>query len=338
MEIKRGNKKIHVFCVFVIWLIMITCYGSVQAQESAYPIRPVNVNIGMSAGGSTDIACRALIDASNKYLKNPLVPINKPGGGGTISTMDVIRSKPDGYTLGVGSAAQTIVAPLSGMAPYKDISGLTFISQFAAYVYPLLVRSDAPWKTWDELIAWARKNPRGLKVGTTAARSLDSKGYALWHVEKRENVQFTYVPFKGSSDVLTALLGGHVHLFLSTLDASTNSYVTEGKLRNLLYIGSNKITGYENIPTMKDVYGYEHPSFMVVFGPKGLPGAIVQTLEGVFAKATKDANFIKILDRMDTPVVFNGSDYMTRYIQDTYARVGKDYDQLKAEDAQQMKK
>jgi len=337
MEIRRMQKKVCLFSLFAMGLLLLTILGQVQAQESTYPNRPVNFYIGMSAGGSTDLATRALIDASNKYLSNPLVPINKPGGGGTISAMEVLRSKPDGYTLGSGSAAQTIVAPMSGKAPYKDISGFTFVSQFSAYVYPLLVRADAPWKTWEELIAWARKNPGGLKIGTTAARSLDSKGYAMWHVEKRENVKFTYVPFKGSSDVLAALLGGHIHLFLSTLDASTTSYIKDGKLRNLLYIGSNKIPGFENIATMKDLYGYEHPSFMVVFGPKGLPTQVVKTLESAFAKGTKSPEYLKILDRMHTPAVYNDCEYITRYIQDTYARVGKDYGQLKAEDEQQKR-
>lgn len=337
MKSTKGKGKIVIIIFLSVWTLWSINFHTVQAQESTYPSRSIDFLIPMSAGGTTDLASRALIDASNKHLKTRIIPINKPGGGGTISTSEVLRSKPDGYTLGVGSAAQTIVAPLSGMAPYKDISGFTWVSQFSAYIYPLLVRSDSPWKTWDELIAWARKNPRGLKVGTTAARSLDSKGFTLWQVERRENVEFTYVPFKGSSEVMAALLGGHIHLFLSTLDASTVSFVTEGKFRNLLYLGSNKIPGYENILSVKERYGYEHPSFMVVFGPKGLSPSVVEKLEGIFAKATKDPDFIKILDRMHTPAIFFGSDHMRRYIENLYVSVGKVYDKLKAEESQQKK-
>lgn len=272
----KASLKVNISIIWFIgvWISLLSSFDWALAKDPEYPVRPISYYIGMSAGGSTDLASRGLIAAANKHLSQPIIAINKAGGGGTIAIMEVLLSKPDGYTIGLATGAQAIFAPLSGMAPYKDISGFTWIARFGRNVYPLLVRGDAPWKTWNDLISAARKKARGIKVGTTAAKAVDSKGFTLWQVEKRENVEFTYVPFKGSSEILAALLGGHVGLYLSTSDASTLSFVQEGKIRILMYLSADKLPGYEHIPSVKEVYGtfpegYELPAFLSVWGPKG---------------------------------------------------------------------
>lgn len=186
------------------------------------------------------------------------------------------------------------------------------------------------------------KKARGIKVGTTAAKAVDSKGFTLWQVEKRENVEFTYVPFKGSSEILAALLGGHVGLYLSTSDASTLSFVQEGKIRILMYLSADKLPGYEHIPSVKEVYGtfpegYELPAFLSVWGPKGLPRFAVKKLEDAFSKAVKDPDFIKIMGQMCMPVTFSGAEELTKYVTERYENTRKIYEKSKAELAQEKK-
>jgi tripartite-type tricarboxylate transporter receptor subunit TctC len=98
--------------------------------------------------------------------------------------MAAMSAKPDGYSLGIASPSNVFVAPFSDESPYKDLSGFTMIVNFGNYVYPLMVRTDAPWKTWKEFIEWARQNPRATKIGITTARSMSPIGIPLWQVEK----------------------------------------------------------------------------------------------------------------------------------------------------------
>ena len=140
---------------------LIFLFYSVQlanAKDPEYPTKPINFYIPFGAGGTTDLSSRALIEAASKHLRQPIIPINRAGAGGTLSAMAVITSKPDGYTLGTIAAPNAFVAPFSEDAPYKDLSGLTMIMNYGSYVGPTMVRADAQWKTWKELLICARKD------------------------------------------------------------------------------------------------------------------------------------------------------------------------------------
>jgi tripartite-type tricarboxylate transporter receptor subunit TctC len=221
---KKRIKK-HVGTVVVFFLVFAYFPPDGIAKDPDYPTKPITFFITMGVGGTTDLAARAFIGIAAKQLGQPFVPVNKPGAGGTHAAMAVMSAKPDGYSLGVASPSTVFLAPFSDESPYKDLSGFTMIVNFGNFVYPLLVRTDAPWKTWQEFIEWARKNPRAAKIAITGARSVGSQGNIFWQIEKREQVEFTYIPFKSSAEVLSAILGGHITIFASTVDASTIPYL-----------------------------------------------------------------------------------------------------------------
>lgn len=210
---KKCVRKIGVMVIRVLGLLFFLSqnYDFAYAKDPDYPTRPITCYIGFGAGGVTDLTARAFIGAAAKYIGQPFVPVNKPGAGGTLSAMAVLTAKPDGYSLGTITASSAFMAPLSDEAPYKDLSGFTMIGNYTFPIYPLLVQGDAPWKTWQEFIEWARKNPKAAKVSLTGAKSTASQGLVLWQIEKREKVEFSYIPFKGSSEVLSALPGGPHH-------------------------------------------------------------------------------------------------------------------------------
>lgn len=308
-----------------------------RAQSPEYPTRSVELYIPMSAGGSTDMATRAFITAVNKHLSQPIVPINKPGGGGTVAAMAVKTAKPDGYALGSITMSGAFPPPFSEDPPYTDLECFTWIANFGTYVFPIMVRSDAPWQTWKEFIDWAKKNPRATKLGITGSKYSDYKALVLWQVEQRERAKFTYLAFKGSPEVLSAILGGHINMYGSTVDASTLSYVKEGKLRLLTYLGPHKALGYENIPSTKEVYGIEIPDLLAIIGPKGLPDPVVKTLEAACAKAIKDPEFIKMMERLYMPVLYMDRLTVKKYVDETFAITAKIYEKLKAEEKQEKK-
>ena len=307
------------------------------AKDPDYPVRPIELYIPMSAGGSTDLASRALINAANKHLAQPIVPINKTGGGGTIAAMAVKTAKPDGYALGSITMSGALTPPFSENPPYKDLTCFTWIVNFGTFVFPVMVRNDAPWKTWKEFIEWARKNPRAAKIGITGSKYSDYKALVLWQVEQREKAKFTYIAFKGSGEVLGAILGGHINVYSSTVDASTMAYVQKGDLRIIGYLGDNKVKGYEDIPSTKNLYGVEIPDLLAIIGPQGLPDYVVKKLEDVFAKAVKDPDFLEVMSRIHMPVIYMPRVTLMKHIDEAFAFTAKAYEKLKAEEPKEKK-
>ena len=251
--------------------------------------------------------------------------------------MAVMTAKPDGYTIGNTATSSTFVPPFSEGSPYKDLKGFTWIMNFGTYLWPLIVRGDAPWKNWGEFIEWARKNPRATKVGITGAKTTDYKGLALWQVEQREKVEFTYLSFKGSPEILSSILGGHINLYASTIDTSTMSYVQEGKLRLLIFTGGQKVPGYEHIPSTQELYGFKIPDLLGVCAPKGVPEYILKKLEAAFTQAIKDPEFVKVMGKMHIPVLYMDRAQLTKYIEQKFAETAQIYERVKAEEAKAMK-
>jgi tripartite-type tricarboxylate transporter receptor subunit TctC len=313
------------------------CSELAIAKDPEYPTKPINFHIGWTAGGTTDVAVRPLLEAAGQHLGQPFVPINRPGASGALAATSVMNAAPDGYNLGASASSNLIVAPLSGAVQYKDLSAFTQIMNFGVYLYQVMVRSDAPWKTWKEFTEWAKKNPGAAKIGITGAKSTDIKGITLWQVEKKEQIKFTYVAFKGSAEVLTNILGGHISMYGASIDPSTMSYVKEGKLRPLLYLCREKMPGYENIPSVEELYGIRVANFMGIFGPKGIPEYVLKKLDDAFGKAVKDSDFINVMNRMGTPVVYLPRDKMKERVEKDFLEVSKIINVLKAEEAAEKK-
>jgi tripartite-type tricarboxylate transporter receptor subunit TctC len=329
---RKVKKILFVIAVFGLFIYLFQTTDLANAKDPDYPTKPITLLIGFSAGGPGDLTTRAFVEPAAKYLGQSFVPEYKTGAAGSIALMAVMNAKPDGYTLGMVLPSSIFVAPFSGDAEYKDLTGLTMIANFGAGVYPLMVKSDAPWKTWKEFIEWAKKNPRAAKMGIAGAKSVVSTGIMLWQVEKREQVEFTCVPFKASNEILTAVLGGHITVFCGGADATNMQYVNEGKLRILTYLGTVKASGYENISSMPELYGFEIPNVQGIVGPKGLPDYVLEKLADAFAKAIKNPDFINVLKRFYTPVVYMDRAQMTKYVDENFRKFGEIMKAMKAEE------
>jgi tripartite-type tricarboxylate transporter receptor subunit TctC len=336
---KEGARKIGAMVIGVMgcFFFLPQSYDLAGAKDPDYPTKPITCYIAFGAGGVTDLTARAFIGAAAKYIGQPIIPVNKPGAGGTLAAMAVLTAKPDGYSLGTITASNAFMAPLSDEAPYKDLSGFTMIGNYSFFIYPLLVRGDAPWKTWREFIEWARKNPKAAKVSLTGAKSTASQGLVLWQIEKREKVELSYIPFKGSSEVLSALLGGHITMYTSAIDAATMDYIKEGKLRILAYMSTEKVQGYANFPSTEELYGFSIPNIVGLCGPKGTPEYVLRKWDDVFTKAVKNPEFINFMNRAVTPVVYMDRAQMNKYVAETFPKAREIVEMLKAEEAKEKK-
>ena len=253
----------------------------------SYPNQPINVVIPLAPGDAADIACRAMAEELSKLLKVPVIVANKPGAGGTLGTDSAVKAKKDGYTILLTNNAaliyNRILTPESvAYDPFKDLTPLGLATRFPLL---LLVRPDAPYKSFNEMVEFAKKNPGKVHVGTVGAGSVGH--FTLEIINTLTGAGLIMVPFKGASPGVTALLGGHVEggvLALGTL----LSHLKSGAMKGIL--ASNKIPEFPEIPTLSQL-GYRQNLFgvwLAFFAPTGVPAEVTKALVPAVEKAVKD--------------------------------------------------
>ena len=253
----------------------------------SYPNQPINVVIPLAPGDAADIACRAMAEELSKLLKVPVIVANKPGAGGTLGTDSAVKAKKDGYTILLTNNAaliyNRILTPESvAYDPFKDLTPLGLSTRFPLL---LLVRPDAPYKSFNEMVEFAKKNPGKVHVGTVGAGSVGH--FTLEIINTLTGAGLIMVPFKRASPGVTALLGGHVEggvLALGTL----LSHLKNGAMKGIL--ASNKIPEFPEIPTLSQL-GYRQNLFgvwLAFFAPTGVPAEVTKALVPAVEKAVKD--------------------------------------------------
>ena len=289
-------------------------------SQEVYPSRPVTFIVAFPAGGSTDLSYRLLTKETEKYLGQPIVVVNKPGGGGTVGVSAVAAAKPDGYTIGMSpSGGFLAIMPYIEKIPYDPIKDLRYIVQFASLNFAVLVKADSPFKTFKDLIAFARQNPRKMTYGTNAPNSISN--LIMQQVAKKEGVQMTHIPFKGSADYQTALLGGHI---LFTIGEFNYSLLEDKQVRVLLFLGEKHSPEYPQIPILKELgYDIPCPVFNGVAGPRGLSDEIVKKLEEAFTKGMQEQAFVKGMKELHVTILHRGSKEFAEYAAQNYESFGK---------------
>lgn len=266
--------------------------------EQPYPNRPVQFIIPGTAGSIIDITGRILADELGKNLKQPFVPMNKPGGTFTLGTDFVAKSKKDGYTLvytnNPAIVYSRVLSPEN--VPYDPDKDLDPLGLHLFFAHAIAVRADSPWKTIQELLDYAKKNPDALRVSTPGIGS--TTHFHLEIIQSLTGTQFNHVPFKSGEAVITAVLGKHVEV---TFDAVSKikPHVESGDLRMLLT--TIKMADNPKIPTITDL-GYKQqlvPSWFAMYGPAGLPEDIKRVLIPTIEKASKNPELKVKLEKMD---------------------------------------
>jgi len=294
--------------------------GHPQEREIArYPNRPVTLIVAFSAGGTVDLAFRLLAKEAEKYLGQPIVILNKAGGGGTIGVSAIASAKPDGYTVGQTPGQTVFVMPFLEKLPYNPAKDLTFIVQFAEATFAVVTKSDSPFLSFKDLIVHGRQNPGKLTYGTNAPTGIAN--LIMEQIARREKVQLTHIPFKGSPEAQAALLGGHISF---TAGEFNYSLVESGQVRVLALFSEKPRSDYPQTPTLKELgYDIPCPVFHTVCGPKGMPDAIVRKLEDAFGRATKEPAFIKGMQELRVPIVYRNSKELNQYVARNYELFGK---------------
>ena len=312
-------KRKTFFFLGVILNILFPALGYPQEVEIAkYPTRPINFIIPLPAGGNTDLAGRLIAKQAEKYLKQPIIPVNKPGGVLVIGTAAIATAKPDGYTIGLSLLSPMFIIPHLEKVPYDPIRDLKQVIQFGAFNFGIVVKHDSPFKDFKDVVAYARQNPGKIKYGCNVQGISHS---IMEQIAKYEKVQFTLVPYRVASEGEMALLGGDIHLVVSDI---TYSLIEAGQTRLLLLCREEHSVEYPKTPNLKDLgYDIPCPLYLGIQGPKGLPEGIVKKLEEAFTKATKEQDFANGMKAIYLPILYRNNKELDDYVLQNYKAYGK---------------
>lgn len=279
--------------LLLVFLLITTACG--DNKESKFPSKDVTVIIPNAPGGGTDRSVRGLLDVAKKYTDAQFIVENRPGAATAIGTSTIANAKADGYTLGAATVELAIL-PHIGQMPvdYTAFRPLVFTIGEPSVI---TIRSgDTRFKNFAELIAYAKSNPKKLKVGTTGFNS-------IWYIaavllQQSLGIKLTIIPYEGgSADAVAALVGGHVDL-TTVGPATVKSQVDAGALKMLAILAKERSKLFPNLATIDEfepVEPFTIRAWALMVLPKNVNDEIYKYWKDIFTKASKDPEFIELL-------------------------------------------
>ena len=296
--------------VLLALLCAVLVLSGCAATTPSFPTKNITMIVPYTAGGSADLLARTMEKPAFKQFGQSLVITNLPGGGGTLAWNELAGSKPDGYTLGI-TAFGLILQPLYGDTRYHYATALDPIAQLASYPVLLAVRADQPWQNINDFIQYAKKHPGEIKFGhggLGASQHLFGEIFA-----KEAGIDIVQVPFRGDSEALAALLGGHIQIAFMAPTA-LKEHVKSGSVKILAVSSEQRLTD----PTLATVSTFREQGVNLVFqiwfgvgAPKQLPPEVKQRLEASFKNIINDPEFKKNVDNLGLTVDYLDSKQST---------------------------
>jgi tripartite-type tricarboxylate transporter receptor subunit TctC len=260
---------------------------AVQAAAQGYPTKPVHVVISVTPGSSTDIVGRVVAAKLSEFWGQPVVPENRAGAGGSVGSAVVAKAAPDGYTMLINSNAHCVNPAIYSKLPYDTLKDFTDIAPLATQPNVLTVRPDGPYKTVADLINEAKAKPGAINIGHAGIGSgthLNTEKFLA-----AAGVKMTQIPFKGTPEVVAAMLSGDVQAYLAPISAAMGS-IKGGKLRPLAVSTSNRNPQLPDVPTTAEsgLKGAEAPLWFGLWGPAGMPADVVNKINADVRRALAD--------------------------------------------------
>ena len=321
----------RVISILTIFMVLSVFSSSMlqTTQAATYPDRPINLVMPGTPGSIIDITGRILAEELGKILGVKMVPMNKPGGTFTLGTDFVVRSKPDGYTLAYTNSPGLVNARIAQpeIVPYDPAKDLEPLGLHLFFPMGLAVQASSPWKTFDELIAYAKKNPGKLRVSTSG--KYPAGFFVMKIIESLAGIKFTQVPYKGGKAVVTALLGGHVEVCMDA-GLKFTPHVKAGKLRILM--ATKKMKDFPDVPTHQECgYNVDIPSPWFAFcAPKGIPEDVKKTLVPAIKKAINEPKSKAKIEKLGFLVEYGTPEDLRNIIQEHYKKLSEIMKQAKA--------
>jgi len=323
-EKMRFSTRCTITFQIIFIVVMVTGLGFNQSAWAAYPDKPINLIVGFKAGGITDSVARILAKSMQEQLGQPVLVVNKPGGGGFLAASYVRKSAPDGYNIAMTvSVAYTFMPHF--MAKQKkvafswdDFDYLATVGEFqAAYVGPPSI------KTWKELMDLGKQ-----KKGLSVASMTPIDAMVTRYIAKKEGIPIKIVPFKGGAETLTAVMGEHTDFGFS--GGLHIKYTKAGKLNTLAAFSGNGLAAEPQVPTLTKLgYDVDSGSAVTVSLPKGTPDNIIMKLETCVAKAVQTEEYKGLMSKIKFPINYRGPKATSKYISEQYGSMQNLFEFLK---------
>jgi tripartite-type tricarboxylate transporter receptor subunit TctC len=296
-----------------------------QAQDAAYPTKPITIVVPFSPGGGVDVMARLLAEKLRASLGQTVIIDNKAGGSGMIGTVAVVRAPADGHTLLMATAGETAINPhvhkaKMQYAPDKDLAPITLVVKVPNVV---VVNPKLPVKSIAELLAYAKANPGKVTYGTSGIGNPQHLAGEL--LEQLSGTPLTHVPYRGAANQLTDTAGGSIDMTFVSLGGA-RPFIKDGRVRAIAITSPTRSTLAPELPAVAETKGLEKyalENWFGLFAPAATPPAVQQKLNAAVTQALKDPDLVKRLHELGgeptpmDPVQFKG------FIQSESARFAK---------------
>ena len=286
---------------------------STNAAKALYPERTVRLVVPFAPGGGTDVVARTLAQDMGKDLGVTILIENKPGAGTIIGTQAVATSRPDGYTLLMGTFSHAVNPSLNTKLPYDPHRDFAAVALVARSFNVVVVNPKSPIKSIADLIAAAKASPGKLSYGTFGTGTSAHLAGELF--KDMAKVDLTTVPYKGAAPAITDLIGGQIDVMFTTV-ASAASLVENGQLRAIAVTSAERSPAFPQLPTVNEagVPGYTAESWYGLFAPAGTPADVIDRLNKAAASAVQSEAFKKLGVNEGLVVIARPPEELDRYV------------------------
>jgi tripartite-type tricarboxylate transporter receptor subunit TctC len=314
------RKQYWVAAVAAVAMLSGFALSGTAASAADYPKKKIELVVAFNPGGGSDTFGRAVAKFGEKYIGKPLFVTNRAGGAGAIGFTYGAKAKPDGYVLTLVVTTLTIAPHTTEGYPvnYKDFEPIALLAVVPSC---LSVREDSEFKTLDDVIAYAKKNPGRMRLGTAGTGS-------PWHLAggalgAAAGIEPSFVPYKGAGPAITALLGGHLDTVVTSA-AEIYPHVQADKARTLAIIAEQPFAAMPNVPTTVSVgLDADVVAWRGLAAPKGTPKEIVDYLIDAMEKLSKDQEFLKFLEARGVSIQLVTGDAFEEWLAKKHNDYGK---------------
>lgn len=295
------------------------------ASAQTFPSKPVKLVVPFTAGSGTDIIARTVGDAMSKSMGQPVVIENKPGAGGTIGAAQVAKSEPDGYTILIHSSGHALNPAIYPSLPYDTLKDLTGITPLAALPNVLVVSPARGWKSVADMVAAAKSKPGQLNyasAGQGSATHMNAEKFKL-----RAGIEAQHVPFKGTPEAITDIIGGRNDWFFAPL-SSALPLIKDGKLQALAVSTAARSPALPDVPTTVEagVPASDYTFWVGMIAPAATPPAVVKRLHDEVLKALAQPDVKERMTKLGADAFTLSPDAFNAYIKlemDSAAQIAK---------------
>lgn len=290
------------------------------AWASEFPVRPVRIVVGFAAGGGNDIIARIIGQSLSERLGQPFVIENRPGAGANIATEAVVKARPDGYSLLLIGAQNSISTTLYKNLSFDFMQDITPVASIAREPYVMVLSPSVKAGTVPEFIALAKANPGKLNMASAGVGSGTHVSGELFKI--MAGVNLVHVPYRGASPAITDLLAGQVQVFFSTMPACIQ-HIRSGSLRALAVTTAKRSDALADVPAVAEFLpGYEASGWYGIGAPKNTPAEIVEKLNKETNAALAEPKLAAQLGEQGANAFANSPADLARFIADETVKWG----------------